>query len=493
MSKSVSIIGGVVVILAGVACGGAWYTGTQIEPLLRTDMERNNQQLAEALAGKDISARIDLTGFERRWFSSTAYYTATFTTAKINEGQPVEVQVRADIEHGPFPWSRVSSFKLLPVLAGVHTEMVNTPQMAGWFALTKGVSPLQAQSTIGYDKNVQTTLKAQPFTWEKDDATLTFSGATAEGTGDFDGTRLDAKGDIGSFDLKARSADGPTHLQANNITFKTGGIKGVSGFYLGNSEIRIGDMGFEVPGNVPLTLKNLVGVGSLEELDGKLKGSVDYTLEQASIANKPVGSLQMRWAFRDFDANATRDLVAFYKAKVEPQAEEAAKAGEQFELQLSDADQAQLQVLLMTLLEAKPHIELAPLGLKTTNGESHVNLSVDFARPASPDLPPDQLVQQLVSQLDLKVAVAKATIQDIVTLQGQLTGQTDAAALARNAEGTANMLAGVAAMQGVARVDGNDIRSDLHFEKGMVDFNGQKMTLEQFVNFVMSKSGRTAQ
>ncbi|WP_268944785.1 DUF945 family protein [Pseudomonas sp. KNUC1026] len=163
MSKSVSIIGGVVVILAGVACGGAWYTGTQIEPLLRADVDRNNQQLAEALAGNDISVHMDLTGYERRWFSSTAYYTTTFTTAKLNDGQPIEVQIRANIEHGPFPWSRVSSLKLLPVLADVHAEMINTPQMAGWFTLTKGVSPLQGHSTVGYDKNVQSTFTAQPL------------------------------------------------------------------------------------------------------------------------------------------------------------------------------------------------------------------------------------------------------------------------------------------------------------------------------------------
>ncbi|WP_329611057.1 YdgA family protein [Pseudomonas sp. KNUC1026] len=322
---------------------------------------------------------------------------------------------------------------------------------------------------------------------------LTFSGATIEGNGSFDGTRMDAKGVVDNIELASREGDRPVRMLAKNITFKTGGIKGASGFYLGNSEVRFGEIGLQTPSTPSVSLKNLVGLGSLEELDGKLKGSVDYTLEQGSIADKPVGSLQMRWAFHDFDVNATRDLLAFYKAKVAPQAEAAAQAGQPFELELNDADQAQLQALVMALLQAKPHLELAPLGLKTANGESHLNLAMDFTAPKSVEVPPQELVEQLLSQLDMKLVVAKGTIQDLVTLQGQLGGQTDAVALARDAEGTANMLAGVAAMQGVARVDANDIRSDLHYEKGVVDFNGQKMTLEQFILLIASKSRLSAE
>jgi uncharacterized protein YdgA (DUF945 family) len=41
----------------------------------------------------------------------------------------------------------------------------------------------------------------------------------------------------------------------------------------------------------------------------------------------------------------------------------------------------------------------------------------------------------------------------------------------------------------LAKLEGNDIVTQLHYANNQVEFNGQKMTVEQFVGFVMSKLG----
>jgi len=40
-----------------------------------------------------------------------------------------------------------------------------------------------------------------------------------------------------------------------------------------------------------------------------------------------------------------------------------------------------------------------------------------------------------------------------------------------------------------AKLDGNNIVSKLHYANNQVEFNGQKMTVEEFIGFLMSKVG----
>jgi uncharacterized protein YdgA (DUF945 family) len=41
----------------------------------------------------------------------------------------------------------------------------------------------------------------------------------------------------------------------------------------------------------------------------------------------------------------------------------------------------------------------------------------------------------------------------------------------------------------LAKLDDNNIVTKLHYANNKVEFNGQKMTVEEFVGFVMSKFG----
>ncbi|MNP85228.1 hypothetical protein D3C76_1848730 [compost metagenome] len=41
----------------------------------------------------------------------------------------------------------------------------------------------------------------------------------------------------------------------------------------------------------------------------------------------------------------------------------------------------------------------------------------------------------------------------------------------------------------LATLEGNNVVSKLHYANNQVEFNGQKMTVEEFVAFVMSKLG----
>ncbi|MNJ03833.1 hypothetical protein D3C73_1643170 [compost metagenome] len=49
------------------------------------------------------------------------------------------------------------------------------------------------------------------------------------------------------------------------------------------------------------------------------------------------------------------------------------------------------------------------------------------------------------------------------------------------------MFSSMAVGSQLAKLDNNNVVSQLHYANNQVEFNGQKMTVEEFVGFVMSK------
>jgi len=80
-------------------------------------------------------------------------------------------------------------------------------------------------------------------------------------------------------------------------------------------------------------------------------------------------------------------------------------------------------------------------------------------------------------------------VADIAALQAQAEGQTDAKLIAEQSAATAEMLSAMALSTQLAKLEGNDVVSALHYANNEVSFNGQKMTVEQFIGLVMSKLG----
>ncbi len=156
-----------------------------------------------------------------------------------------------------------------------------------------------------------------------------------------------------------------------------------------------------------------------------------------------------------------------------------------YPLSLVEAEeQAKVQGDLQKLLVAKPQVAVEKLAFKTANGESRFNLAMDFASPSSFDLPPDQLGKQLLTQLKAKLSVSKPMVADLATLQALLEGETDAQAIAQQSSQAGEMVGMMALQSGMATVQGSDVVSSLQYADGMVDFNGKKMTVEEFAMLI---------
>ena len=140
-----------------------------------------------------------------------------------------------------------------------------------------------------------------------------------------------------------------------------------------------------------------------------------------------------------------------------------------------------MQTQLETLLAAKPKMAVEKLSVKTPNGESEFNLAVALAQPAALDQPPVEVTKQLLTSLDAKLQLSKPMIADLAGVQAQLAGQTDPQALAQVGTMTSDMVSNLAVGTGLAKVEGTNILATLNYAAGQVDFNGQKMSLEDFI------------
>ena len=156
---------------------------------------------------------------------------------------------------------------------------------------------------------------------------------------------------------------------------------------------------------------------------------------------------------------------------------------------MTEAEQALAEANVNQVLAAKPQLAVENLSLKTTRGESKFNLVVDLTKPTSMELPPVELGKQMVSLLDANLTLSKPMISDVAALQAQVGGVTDPQAIEQQSQMAAEMVSSMAVGTQLATLVGTDVVSKLHYANNEVTFNGQKMTVEQFLSFVMSKAG----
>jgi uncharacterized protein YdgA (DUF945 family) len=149
-------------------------------------------------------------------------------------------------------------------------------------------------------------------------------------------------------------------------------------------------------------------------------------------------------------------------------------------LRLSDAERQRLDAAVGKLLDAKPHLQLEKLSLATEHGESVMSVEADLANPA-PLLPGSPAyLAKLIARLQADLRLSKPMLADLGSLQASLQGQTDPLRVAQAGRDLSATVAGLGQMLGLVKDEGEHVRASLHYSDAMVDFNGQKMPLQQF-------------
>ncbi|MFJ2710492.1 YdgA family protein [Pseudomonas sp. NPDC087346] len=493
MNKSAGVLLGIVVAIGAISVGGAWYTGTKIEGVLNNAVSNANKELQTAMAGSNGTASLELVSLERHTFTSTAHYRLKGEGEMFGEA-PVELLFVDHIEHGPLPFSRLLSLKWLPVMATSNYELEKNAATEKWFAATKGAAPLKGVTNIGYDESTTSSLELLPLETALDDqSSLKFSGLSMDISASAQAQKVKANGYMDSLKLTSVAEDqAPVQIELNGLTLASNLAKSSYGYYTGENTLEL--TGSKVtfgPKQSVLGVKNFEMKNLTEETGTNASGRADYQIGEVSLNDKKIGSAQMAMSLKNLDIPSAMSLMQVYQTKLQPyekaSAEAAAAGLPSPELNLTEAESAQVKADLQKLLAAGPQVALENLSLKTANGESRANVVIDLTKPQSMDLPPDQLGKQLLALLDLNIQVSKPSLIDLLSVQAQVDGQTDAKAIADQASAAAEMFSGMAVGSQLATLDGSNVVTKLHYAANQVEFNGQKMTVEQFIGFLMSK------
>ncbi|MGB9091721.1 MAG: YdgA family protein [Pseudomonas farsensis] len=496
MKKSVGILSGLAVAIAIAATAGAWYTGQQLPAELERSIADGNAELKKSLAGTGGSMTIELASLEQRFFTSTAHYRIKAKDIPFGEAEALnfEVGVVDNIEHGPFPWSRVKAFKLMPVMATSNSALEKDDFTADWFAAAGDKPPVTAQVSLGYTGSVDSDIRLAPVKVEEEGVkVLDFSGMQLLVSGDREGKAAEVHGNMGSLELNFADAQQvPAKVELKG--FKLGGKMRQTShdmIYVGNIDLALAEARITSGLTQDVLLMTDLQQNNLYSAEGdaedKLSGRLEYKVGDITYAGRKVGSGEMVFTMRSIDIPAMQALVQWYQTKL-PEMQQAAAEGNGLpQLNLSAEEKAKVQADVQKLLAGKPQFALEKLAFKTANGESRFNLAMDFTNPSSFDLPPDQLGKQLVSRMHSKLTLSKPMIGDLATLQALLGGETDAQAIAQQSSQAGEMVGMMAVQSGMATVQGNDVVTSLQYADGMVDFNGKKMTVEEFAMMISSQ------
>jgi len=360
-----------------------------------------------------------------------------------------------------------------------------------WFAAAKDVSPLKGVANIGYNRSVNGNIELLPVEFKDDTSSASFSGANLDFDSTAEGKKVKVDGYMNSLKIAAIDANGaPFDAEFAGLTVASNLEKSTFGFYTGQNTVELTDGKFTVgPQKTVLTLKGFEQKDTSEIKDNNMNGRVDYKIDEIGFQGKPVGSAAMAMSVKNIDVPSGLLLTKLYQDKMVP-VQAAAAAGQPVpELQLTEAEQALAEANVNQLLAAKPHLALENLSLKTAHGESKFNLLVDLTKPSTMELPPVELGKQMVSLLDANLTLSKPMIADVAALQAQAGGVTDPKAIEQQSQMASEMISGMAVGTQLATLVGSDVVSKLHYANNEVTFNGQKMTVEQFIGFVMAKVG----
>lgn len=492
MKKTVGVLSGLVVAVAAACTAGAWYTGKQLPEVLEQAMAQANVQLKQS-SGLSGKVTLELASLESHLFSSTARYRVKVTELKGADGaESFELGFVDHIEHGPLPWSRVKALKLMPVMAASNYALEKDAFTAEWFAASAEVPPVYGQNSLGYDGSTDGTLIMPPMqVTEVGGATTKFSGLAIQASGTRDGEQIKFSGAAPSFSLNnVDEQSGRLKLELKNLSLVGDLKKTPYGFYVGRTDMMLDQLSVSGGEEQKVLLLKQLEQNSESRADGdQFGGSIVYKVGDINFDGQPVGSSAMVWNLKNIDMPSMQTLIAWYQSRL-PEFEAAAAQGQVLPtLPMTETEKAEVSASVQQLLAAKPQIALEDFSFKTANGESHFKLSVDLGKPSSLELPSAELYKQMITQVQSTLQLSKPMIGDLATLQARLQGQSDAQVLAQQASQTGEMVGMMAVQSQMATVQGNDILANLHYADGMVDFNGQKMTVEQFASLIMANLG----
>ncbi len=467
--KKAGIAVAVVVALGVAGTAGAWYTGTQMEQVLRDAVAQSNAQIEEAMPG--ASVRMEVAQFERGLFSSSVRYEVTYPGP--DEEGPVTLAVLDRLEHGPFPVSRLARLQLIPVMATSNAVLERSERLEPLFAASGDETPVRVTSTLGYDNSVDGRFSVAPLTFQNEKVTAELASVALDFATDVGGDAVVLEGQWDGVRVTSQpDLEKSFTLNLSGVTLYTDQQRGSAGIYLGEGRLAIEALRLESEGT--MVLEGLTQNTVLSEDAGNLAGGIDFGLAKVIYDDQELGSAEMNWSFSQFDQDATAEINQLYN-----ELNMSVYRGEEPPEQTERWRQA-----FTALLAAQPKLALDLLVIRTPNGESRARAEVQLSSPDSFDLALPELLPQLLSRVDSHVQISLPMLRDMIMNKTLFEPDADAETVAVEAEVMVEMLASMAENTNLARKEGDNLVTNLIYADGEIELNGEAIPAQALMGML---------
>ena len=432
-------------------------------------------RVRERVAAIDASptAAAQVTSFDRGWFRSTARIELRFVPDNVagladvagGLGAAGTLPVALDFAHGP-----------IAVLDGVHfgwSKMIARPD-----TMAPGVTELQ--QTLGvpylfefrgrtsYAGALDFDADAPPFELPIDEALLTFSGATLDGT--FAARQLDANAQIGAVQFTSPTgtfAVRGVYASADNELRSDYVMPGVASFAIESISVIDTAQG-ATPVFDAANLKASSDV-SLDPSGELLEMRVSYDVDSVRLQENEITGAAIGLTLRNIDVAA----LEAYSAT----ATDAASNGDPAQLM------AALGPHLERALKAGPSMTLDPIRFRYDDEpfEGRIEVTTNTARlpPAGTLTLDNPLLMLGLVNTDANVRVSKPLAATLAVLAArQQLGSDDSIPLDQldyMAEAQSGLMLTMMIGQGVLVEDGDGYRTELQFRDGALTLNGNPL------------------
>ncbi len=434
--KKLSVLIVAIVVLAWA--GATWYTGERIE----RDVEAHAAQWVTPMA----ESAPELVSYERGFLHSTAEWRLA---PAVPGGEPLTA--RSQIEHGPFPWSRLRQAEFVPVLAWVNVEPFDAGGWQPWFRHARGL-PWQLHAAVHYRGAVDFVTTFAAVDAADPEVTLRTSPGRVAGHVGANAEVVRVSAEWQSLQVQTSAAatmpGEPTALAFENLQWRSEHHVGEAGWYPGETVVSAAAVQIDTIDDdgrpLPVRLRDVEVAARLQESAGeRLDAGFDYRIGEAAAAGQPLGELEARLRVERLHGPTLRDgVLAWQELQV-------ASGGMPVR---GDVD-AVVNATLEALLTYEPRLAIDPLRWTLPQGHSWLEASATLQPPEASEDP-----MSLLQALDARLVVSRPMAVEVMARLAQLPGGSGMSLDAARAAASIN----VAFMERLALASGYVVASDDH-------------------------------
>lgn len=458
MKKSAVVVG-VVVVLGVAYVGSSWYVGKRAEDVVHNAVANGNTRLEQLLGPGDTGAKLTIDSYKRGVFSSDAIYTLT---VKGEHGKNTEIKVADHIEHGPFPLAGLKKGRFQPVMVISQARLLPSAGTQKWFDARpdKAHAPVWALTTLGFSGTGKSVWHFQPH--KVADGQVTFSGGTAtvDLSNDYRDSNL-----VAAFD-ELGLKDGSDSLRARNVKIDGKTTTAASGAITTHTDARVGSFSENTADGPSVAIDDWRFTLDGTRAGDMVNGAAHYQIGHIQSGPMDLGSLALTAKVANLNVKALNALNDIY-----------AQAGKS---KASPDDQNKLvEERIMAVLADNPEISIENVQWKTSKGESTAKVELHLVKPDQA-APGDayQAVLKALKVVNVDISLSRPMV---VALMESGSSNADAATSQGLANAIVNQFSARLTQSGLARQNGDNLVSSIHYADGQVDLNGQKMSVNEFM------------